>query len=152
MLRHVQEGLHDALEELRDLARGIYPPLLSDQGLVAALEAQARKSPVPVRVEAAGLDRYPPETEAAIYFCALEALQNMAKYAGAREALVRLGWEGGSLRFEVADDGRGFDPAATGPGTGVQGMIDRVSALGGTLRVVSAPGTGTRIVGQIPLA
>jgi signal transduction histidine kinase len=151
MLRRVQEGLHDALEELRDLARGIYPPLLSDQGLVAALEAQARKSPVPVRVEADQVERYPRETEAAIYFCTLEALQNVAKYAEAREAVVRLARDDGALRFEVEDDGRGFDPESTGLGTGVQGMIDRVSALGGTLRVTSSPGAGTRVVGRIPI-
>ena len=98
------------MEDLRDLARGIYPPLLASQGLGAALRAQAAKSPVPTTVAADGVGRYPQEVEAAVYFCVLEALQNVAKYAGASHAEVRLEASGDQLLFEVADDGAGFDP------------------------------------------
>ena len=139
------------LEDLRDLARGIYPPLLADQGLGAALVAQARRSPVQVSVEAEGVGRYPQEAEAAVYFCVLEALQNVAKYAEASRATVRLRGSADELRFEVEDDGRGFDTAATGYGTGVQGMADRLAALGGELRLVSELGSGTTVVGTLPV-
>jgi signal transduction histidine kinase len=151
VLRRAQAGIHDALEDLRDLARGIYPPLLADQGLAAALEAQARRSTVPVAVQAEGIARYAQEAEAAVYFCVLEALQNVGKYAEASRATVRLWGSAEELRFEVADDGRGFDPAATGYGTGVQGMVDRLAALGGELGVESTPGSGTTIAGTLPL-
>lgn len=152
LLHQVQQGIQDALEDLRDLARGIYPPLLADQGLPAALEAQARRSALPVTVQADRVGRYPQESEAAVYFCVLEALQNVAKYAAASRAIVRIEGGGTELRFEVEDDGRGFDPAATGYGTGVQGMVDRVAALGGELRVGSAPGAGTTVVGRLPVS
>ena len=150
MLADLQSDAGDALDNLRDLARGIYPPLLADQGLAVALEAQARKSPVPVSVEAGGVGRWPQDIEAAVYFSCLEALQNIAKYAKARAASVHLGNGGGALTFEVVDDGAGFDPAATGYGTGLQGIADRLDALGGSLEVRSAPGRGTTIVGRIP--
>jgi signal transduction histidine kinase len=149
LLRQVQQGIQDALEDLRNLARGIYPPLLADQGLVVALEAQARRSSVPVVVDAEGVGRYPQEAEAAVYFCVLEALQNVAKYAEATRAIVRLRHVSETLRFEVEDDGRGFDPAVTGYGTGVQGMVDRLAALGGELQVISKPGSGTTVVGTM---
>ena len=137
-----------ALEDLRDLARGIYPPLLADQGLKAALEAQARKAALPVAVESDGIGRYPQDVEAAIYFCCLEALQNVSKYANATHATVRLSDEG-SLCFEVVDDGSGFDPSSTGYGTGLQGMADRLDAIGGTLHVRSAPREGTVVTGCV---
>jgi signal transduction histidine kinase len=150
-LAQLQSEVTDALENLRDLARGIYPPLLADRGLAAALEAQARKSSVPVRVEPDGVGRYAPEIEATVYFCTLEALQNVAKYAHASTATVRLRAEDGTLRFEVTDDGRGFDPASTGYGTGLQGMADRVDAVGGSLRVESRTGGGTTVTGILPI-
>jgi signal transduction histidine kinase len=140
-----------ALEDLRDLARGIYPPLLADEGLAAALSAQARKSSIPVEVVPDGIGRYPEETEAAVYFSCLEALQNVAKYAEASKATVRLSQLNGSLAFEVTDDGRGFDPAAASRGTGLQGIADRLAALGGAVDVVSSPGAGTTIAGRIPV-
>src|SRR5213079_896556 len=105
----LQADTQAALDELRDLARGIYPPLLADRGLIVALEAQARRSAVAVTIEADGVGRYPREIEAAVYFSCLEALQNVAKYAEASRATVRLSDGQGGLRFEVADDGRGFD-------------------------------------------
>jgi signal transduction histidine kinase len=151
MVRSMQAAAATALEDLRDLARGIYPPLLADQGLAAALEAQARKAAIPVHVEPDGVGRYDRGVESAVYFCSLEALNNVAKYANASTATVRLGREDGSLVFEVTDDGDGFDPRATGYGTGLQGMADRLDAIGGTLEVRSAPGAGTRIVGRVPV-
>ena len=145
----LQAQATDALENLRDLARGIYPPLLADQGLVVALEAQARKAALPVEVEGDGIGRYPQEVEAAIYFCCLEAFQNVAKYADASSARVRLAAGDGRVTFEVTDNGSGFDPARTALGTGVQGMRDRLEALGGTFQIDSSPGVGTTVRGTI---
>jgi signal transduction histidine kinase len=139
-----------AVEDLRDLARGVYPPLLAGEGLTAALEAQARKAPVPMSVTADGVRRYTQDVEAAVYFCVLEALQNVAKYAGASRAEVRLAASGHDLRFEVADDGAGFDPGSLGYGTGLQGMADRLHTHGGSLEVRSSPGAGTTISGRLP--
>ncbi len=139
----------EALEDLRDLARGIYPPLLADKGLVAALEAQARKAAVPVAVDADGIGRYPEETEAAVYFCVLEALNNVAKYADASHTSVSLARSDSLLIFTVADDGKGFDTETAGYGTGLQGMADRLEAIGGTLNVESQPGTGTSVIGTL---
>jgi len=151
MLGDLQTETNEALEDLRDLARGIYPPLLADRGLAAALEAQARKASLPVTVHAGDLGRYPAEVEAATYFSCLEALQNVAKYAGASRATVTVSDGTGALRFEVTDDGHGFDPSATGYGTGLQGIADRLAALDGTLSVASAVGEGTTIRGSIPV-
>jgi signal transduction histidine kinase len=151
MLTQVESETQEALEDLRDLARGIYPPLLADKGLEAALIAQARKCPVPVEVAAHGVDRFPQEVEAAVYFSALEALQNTAKYADASRATVTLSRANGSLEFAVADDGRGFDPGVTGYGTGLQGIADRLGALDGELEITSRPGSGTTVRGRLPI-
>jgi signal transduction histidine kinase len=151
LLAELQREANDALENLRDLARGIYPPLLADKGLPTALEAQARKSPLPVEVKGDGTGRYTPEIEAAVYFSCLEALQNVAKYAKASRVVVRLAQADGTLSFEVRDDGSGFDPASTGYGTGLQGIADRLAALGGELVVTSAPGDGTAVAGRLPV-
>jgi signal transduction histidine kinase len=150
MLAELRQDAVGAVADLRDLARGIYPPLLASKGLVAALEAQAGKAPVPTTVTADGVGRYPQDLEAAVYFCVLEALQNVAKYAGASHAEVRLATSGGDLRFEVADDGAGFDPETKAYGTGLQGMTDRLHAHGGSLTVRSAPGAGTTLLGRLP--
>jgi signal transduction histidine kinase len=130
LLLQIDGETQQALEDLRDLARGIYPPLLADRGLVDALTAQARKGTVPTEVHAEGVGRYPQEVEAAVYFCALEALQNVAKYARADSVRIDLGQRDGHLEFDVADDGTGFDPARA-HGSGLQGMRDRLEALGG---------------------
>jgi len=148
----LQADASDALQDLRDLARGIYPPLLADKGLVAALESQAKRSVVPVTIEAESVGRYPREVEAAVYFSCLEALQNVAKYAGASRATLRLSDGDGRLRFEVADDGMGFEADETSYGTGLQGIVDRLSAVGGEVHVRSTQGAGTSVTGDLPVA
>ena len=152
LLEQTEAEVSQALEDLRDLARGIFPPLLADKGLPDAIASQARKSPVPVDIDANSVGRYPQEVEAAVYFCSLEALQNVAKYAHASRASIKLTQIDGSLTFEVIDDGDGFDPTSIGYGTGLQGMADRLDALGGTLEVRSAPGEGTSVTGRVPSA
>jgi signal transduction histidine kinase len=149
-LEQLKGDADEALETLRDLARGIYPPLLADKGLVVALEAQARKATLPVSVEATAVGRYAQDVEATVYFCVLEALQNVQKYAEASEATVRLSDTDGTLVFEVVDDGAGFDPATAHKGAGLANMGDRVDALGGNLRVQSQPGAGTLVCGTLP--
>jgi signal transduction histidine kinase len=142
--------LSAALDDLRALARGIYPPLLAEQGLVMALRAQAARSPVPVALEAGRVGRYPQDAESTVYFCTLEALQNVAKHARASAATISLSGSGGTLEFSVSDDGAGFPAAAARHGSGLQGMSDRLAAHGGTLTVTSRPGHGTTITGRLP--
>jgi signal transduction histidine kinase len=152
LMTQLQVDTTEALDDLRDLARGIYPPLLADQGLSAALESQARKSPVPVTVETDRVERYTQDVEAAVYFCALEALNNLAKYADASQATVALSQTNGTLTFAVTDDGVGFAVGErTSNGTGLQGMADRLDAIGGALEIRSAPGEGTTVLGRVPI-
>ena len=150
MLGQIERETTAALDDLRDLARGIYPPLLADKGLGPALEAQARKAPLPVEVDADGVGRFPQELEAAVYFSCLEALQNVAKYAEATSASIRLRVEPAAFSFTVSDDGCGFDPTSVS-GSGLQGVSDRLAAIGGTLDVRSSPGSGTVVSGAVPL-
>jgi signal transduction histidine kinase len=150
MLGELQADAAGALGNLRDLARGIYPPLLADLGLAAALDAQARKSAVPVTVEADGIGRFSQDTEAAVYFCCLEALQNIAKYAQATSARICLQAQNGTLRFTVSDDGTGYDARHTPLGSGQRNMADRLAALGGRIEVRSAPRQGTTITAELP--
>jgi len=152
MLEQIQSSANDALENLRDLARGIYPPLLADRGLAAAIEAQARKASVPATVSADGLGRYPQEVESAVYFSVLEALTNIAKYAQASNVRIDLTQEDGLIRFHVVDDGVGFDASGSTFGTGLRGMADRLEAAGGSLQVRSEPGAGSTISGAVPFA
>jgi signal transduction histidine kinase len=149
-LAQLKEDTDEAVQSLRELARGIYPPLLAEGGLFVALQSQARKSPVPISVEADAVLRYPPETESAVYFCCLEAIQNVAKSAHASSASIRLAGKEGFLTFCVADDGQGFDAKHTQLGSGLQNMTDRIEALGGRLRINSAPGKGTQVIGEVP--
>jgi signal transduction histidine kinase len=151
MLADIGKETQSALEDLRDLARGIYPPLLADKGLAAALEAQMRRSLVPVELDTDGIGRYPQEVEAALYFTVLETLQNVAKYAEASSARIELAELDGELAFLISDDGRGFDPAATAHGTGLQGIADRLAALDGAVEIDSRPGGGTTVSGRIPV-
>jgi signal transduction histidine kinase len=150
ILGELQTDATGALDNLRDLARGIYPPLLADLGLAAALNAQASKSALPVAVEAGGIGRFGQDTEAAVYFCCLEALQNTAKYAQATHARICLQAQNRTLRFTVSDDGTGYDTRHTPMGSGQRNMADRLAALGGRLEVRSAPSHGTTITGQLP--
>ena len=151
LLAQLKGDTDEALETLRSLARGIYPPLLAEKGLAAALESQARKATLPVDVEADGVGRFPQDTEAAVYFCVLEALQNVQKYADASRAVVRLSTVREELHFEVNDDGKGFEPATQKMGSGSQNMRDRIDALGGSMEVKSATGAGTSVVGYLPI-
>jgi signal transduction histidine kinase len=138
-----------ALEMLRELARGIYPPLLADQGLAAAVRAQAGKAAVAVEVSTDDVGRYPPEVETAIYFCCVEALQNAVRHAPGSAVRISLAEDGADVAFTIADDGPGFEPAAARTGTGLRNMSDRLAALGGSCRVDSAPGRGTTVAGRI---
>ena len=153
MLEQIGKDLQEAVQELRNLAHGIYPPLLMDRGLTEALSAAAGRAALPTGVDADGIGRYPQLVEAAVYFCVLEALQNAAKHAGdGAQAMVKVWEDESALHFEVRDDGAGFD-LATGAheGHGFVNMGDRVGAIGGTISVESAPGKGTAILGRIPL-
>ncbi len=151
MLDQIETEMQQALEDLRDLARGIYPPLLADKGIGAAIEAQARRSPLPVSVGSDVAGRFAREVEAAVYFCVLEALQNAAKYSEASAVTVSFYREADDLVFVVTDDGSGFDPSAIGYGTGLQGIADRLGALEGSMSVASSPGAGTILTGRLPV-
>jgi signal transduction histidine kinase len=148
----LRSGLQAALDDLRALARGIYPPLLADQGLAPALHAQASKATLPVLIEADGIRRYPRDAEAAVYFCTLEALQNVAKYGHASQVTITLSCREHHLTFTVTDDGTGFDTMTVRHGTGLQGMADRLAALGGNLQIRSKPGLGTTVTGSLPVS
>ena len=149
LLAGAQEELARALEELRELARGIHPAVLSDRGLRAALEALAGRSPVPVELEGTPPDRLPPNVEAAAYFVVAEALTNVVKYSGASQARVSVSRGNGHAVVEVADDGvGGADP---GRGSGLRGLADRISALDGTLVLSSPEGAGTLLRAEIPV-
>ena len=149
-IQQLKGDADEALETLRDLARGIYPPLLADKGLAVALESQARKATVPVTVEVDAIERYPQEIEAAVYFCVLEALQNTQKYARASTVTIRLRERDGQLQFEVEDDGAGFDTVSTPRGSGLTNMEDRLEALGGAVSLRSSPGAGTCLSASLP--
>jgi signal transduction histidine kinase len=153
VLDGLSAAVEDTLQELRDLAHGIYPPLLADRGLPDALQAAARRAVLPVTVRTDGLGRFAPEAEATVYFCVLEALQNAGKYAGEGTTVtVTVAAGDPGLTFVVKDDGAGFDTRSKGMGAGFQNMLDRLGALGGTLRVESAPGRGTQVTGVVPAA
>jgi signal transduction histidine kinase len=153
ILGQIGHELQDAVQELRNLAHGIYPPLLMDRGLSEALSAAAARAALPTALVADDIGRYTPAIEAAVYFCCLEALQNAAKHAGeGSEARIVVHEEKGALLFVVSDDGAGFDLASGAQrGHGFINMSDRVGAIGGSIVVDSAPGEGTRITGRIPL-
>lgn len=150
-LSELQDDIQTTVDEVRELAHGIYPPLLRDRGLEEALQNAASRSPLPVRVVATSM-RFSPEMEAAVYFCCLEAMQNAAKYAGESARVdVRVAAEDDLLVFEITDDGVGFDFASVAQSQGFVNMQDRVGAHGGELTVDSRIGHGTKVVGQIPV-
>jgi signal transduction histidine kinase len=150
-LTDLRRQLHLAHDEVRNLAQGVYPPVLSEHGLVEALRSAVDRYPLPLTLDLRDPGRHPSELEAAVYFCCVEALQNAAKHSRAGRVQVALGADQGSVWFTVQDDGVGFDPGQRGSG-GMLNMQDRLGASGGTLRVESAPGRGANIRGSVPLA
>jgi signal transduction histidine kinase len=151
LLHELGEEVEVTLDEVRSLARGIYPSLLADRGLDDALRDASRRVPVTTTVETVGVGRYSAEIEAAVYFCCLEALQNVAKHAREAKTVFVSVVDDGALGFEVCDDGQGFDVDAVGAGAGLTNMRDRTGAVGGELRVRSSPGAGTTVSGIVPL-
>ena len=150
MLDDLGRDVKATIQEVRDLAHGIYPPLLLDSGLAEALRAAAGRSPLRVNVDAGGIGRYPPEVEAALYFCCLEALQNAAKHAPDARVEVRVWEDGGGVMFRVSDDGPGFGQQAATKGQGFVNMSDRLGAIGGSVRWESEPGAGAVVTGTVP--
>src|SRR5205807_8336097 len=151
MLAELGQTVEETLRELRDLAHGIYPPLLMDKGLPDALTSAAHRSILPAEVVRTAVGRYSPEVEAAVYFCCLEALQNAAKHAGSgARVAIRLWEEQGGLLFEVADDGAGFDARRDTAGVGFTNMNDRIGAIRRSPRVEAAPGARTDAPGAAP--
>ncbi len=154
LLDELDAAARSSVQELRDLAHGIYPPLLRDAGLAEALRAAAKRSPLEVTVTSVGLERLPEPVEVAVYFCCLEALQNAAKHAPGSHVTITLRGDhpDGAPRFTVTDDGPGFDPATVTAGGGSENMVDRIGAIGGTVALRSAPGQGTTVAIRIPPA
>ena len=149
ILDELSGTIGQAMQEFRDLSHGIYPPLLQDRGLGEALANAARGLPIPARVDPDGIGRYEPAVEATVYFCCVEALQNAAKHGG-ESASVRLWEQNGTVCFEVSDDGPGIDPDGK-PGAGLTNMRDRVGAIGGSVEIGAANGSGTTVRGSIPV-
>ena len=151
MVAELGDEAEAALEEVRSLAQGVYPSLLADEGLAVALQALGRRSTPVARVTSDGVGRFPPEIESAVYFCCLEALQNVAKHApNARSVSISLHVDN-ALLFEVRDDGGGFARDSVRPGLGFASMHDRIAAVGGRLTIHSEPGGGTTVTGSVPL-
>lgn len=148
----VARQMEDVLESVRSIAVGAYPPLLSERGLTEALKSAAWRCASPVSVRGAGNERLPLTFEVAVYFCCLEALQNVTKHAGpGARATVRTWREHGALRFEVTDTGAGFDPDAIDAGNGLSNMRDRIETVGGSFSVTSRAGSGTTVRGRVPI-
>jgi signal transduction histidine kinase len=153
MLADIGQQMDEALEEVRNLAKGVYPPLLPEHGLGEAIRSVNRRSPWPASLDVAGIGRYPEDIEAAVYFCCLEALQNITKHAGpAVSGAIRLWEDGDRLNFEVSDEGAGFSRGGLDPGQGLINMSDRMAAAGGTVSVRSRRGQGTTVRGSVPIA
>ncbi len=152
-LNDFNKELNEIVEELRDLAHGLYPPVLREFGLRGALASALRRSASPAKIEAAAIGRYSEQVEGGVYFCCLEGLQNVDKHAGlGATAVIRLWERDGRLCFEIVDDGAGYDvESARRSGQGLSNMSDRIAALGGTLVVESTPGRGTTLRANIPV-
>jgi signal transduction histidine kinase len=144
------DELQRAVGELRELARGVHPAILTEEGLAAALESLADRTPIPVRLVATPAERFSPEIEGAAYFVACEALANTVKHAAATSVTITAVTRDGWLVIDVADDGVGG--AAVDGGTGLRGLADRVEAHGGRFRIESPAGGGTRVIGVLPCA
>jgi signal transduction histidine kinase len=150
LLGRLSAEADEAVDAMREFARGVYPPLLEAEGLASAITAQARRVPIDVTVDVDGVGRYPREIEATVYFCVTEALRNTVRHAGATAATVNLSQSNGALEFQVADDGVGFDPDGTG-GLGLVTMTDRIDAISGELFIHTETGNGTTLTGSIPI-
>ena len=148
LLDESSADLQESLDELRELARGIHPAVLTDRGLGAALRSLADRAPLPVEIEGDPPEDLPPAVATALYFVVAEALTNVAKYASASEATVRVRRENGRVVAEVSDDGVGG--ARLDAGSGLRGLTDRAAALDGRLALHSPPGAGTRLRVEIP--
>jgi signal transduction histidine kinase len=154
MLEELRNDVQVTLTELRELAHGIYPPLLRTRGLQEALQTAANRALLPTSVVAEGLPRVDPDIEAAVYFCCLEAIQNAGKHAGdGAQVIVTIDHADGAFHFTVSDDGAGFDPATLAGGAGGHGFVnmeDRLGAFGGTVKITGSPGGGTTVEGRVP--
>ena len=151
LIAGLRQDADRAMESVRDTARGIYPPLLAQDGLVAALADELKVAGIPTRVDAGTPPRGRREAEAAVYYSCVEAVQNAAKHAGpAAHATVSIEHHDGRLMFSVRDNGRGFDPRAAAEGSGLTNIRDRIEAVGGTVEISSVPGGGTTLAGTVP--
>jgi signal transduction histidine kinase len=152
-LEQLGQELDDALVDIRSVTRAGSPELLARFGVPSCLRSAASTSPVPVRIEAVGFGRLDPQIEQSVYYCCLEALQNVIKHAGPDAvARIRLRRTSDNVTFEVEDSGRGFDPARVARGEGLTNLTDRLAVMRGRLSIDSRPGMGTRIFGEIPIA
>ena len=152
-LEAISNDAEAAVEELRSLAHGIYPPVLRDYGLADALRSLAIRAPIAISVTDEGIGRCSPPVEATIYFCSAEAIQNAIKHAGSNVRVgVTVGRDRNRVHFAISDDGVGIDHSERGEGDGLIGMRDRVGTAGGKLEIVSSPGRGTTVRGTIPEA
>ena len=151
LLEAMSEDARQAINQIRSLARGLYPTVLAEGGLVVALRSMAEQAPVSVEIAAVDVGDVPPDVAASVFFCISEAITNAAKHAGGEPVRVELTRDDSALRFEVRDDGPGFDHDRAGSGSGLRNMADRIEAVGGRLEIHSAPGRGTVIEGEVPL-
>ena len=152
-LTEVQEDTRQVIEDLRELAHGIHPPILSDHGLLEAIEARVARLPIGVTIVPDGVGRgtrYAAEIEGAAYFFVCEGLANVLKHASAQHTTIRLSATPSLLSVAVIDDGRGFEPSAVRP-TGLRGLQDRIEALGGSVRIGSHPAAGTTLLARLPV-
>ena len=153
MVERLGLEVDEAIDDLRSVASGVYPAVLTDGGVAVALKSVARHAALPVAILDRGIGRHPAAIEATVYFCCVEAVQNAAKHAGAGASVkVSLERDDGHVAFAVEDDGRGFDRRTAREGSGITNIADRLATAGGTLTVESAPSEGTRIAGRIPVA
>jgi signal transduction histidine kinase len=151
MLDSLRHELRVAHDELRNLAQGVYPPVLTEHGLEAALQSAADRCPLPVTVALDHVGRHHPDVEAALYFCCVEALQNAVKHSQARAIQLACGLDGSTLWISVAGDGVGFDAATNAGGSGIVNIRDRLGAIGGTLEVASKRDAGVVVRGYVPV-
>ena len=152
IIDQLRTDAQEALDGLRDMTRGARPPVLADEGLEAAIALKAKRSPVPVALEADGVGRLPEAIEIAAYFCCLEAMQNAVKHARAPSLIVTIRRQARELAVTICDDGDGFDPSAARRGVGMRSMAERVESLGGSFELRSSPGAGTVVTARLPLA